>query len=135
MRKWLYIVDGAIIWSIIWLPSNLWTSIDTVEEEFFSFSLLRCCVLSEDNWRPASGHGQYYSSACDMICYYGNKWLPAIPISSILTIFTHERGNYSVFFLPTSFIFIYQYQAYQFIFRLDSREKTHLFNSIHQSSG
>ena len=69
----------------------------------FLFRLLCCRVLSEKNWRPASGHEQYQSSARDLICYFTNKWLPSIPISSIFNIYISERGTFSVFFLPTSY--------------------------------
>ena len=61
------------------------------------FRLLCCRVPSENNWRLASGHGQYRSSARDLIYYFNNKWLLAIPISSVFKICINEIGTYSVF--------------------------------------
>ena len=88
MRKWQCIVDGAIIW---YITSLLFSYIDEFLKicwycwggGFFPYSLLLCWVMSENNLRLASGSGQYCSSALDMICYFTNKWLPSIPISSI----------------------------------------------------
>ena len=108
MRKILCIVDGKIIWSITSLPyshqyefPNLcWYYLGGY---FLPFSLLHCRFSFENNWRQASGSRHFWSSARDMISYYKNKWLPAIPISSILKICIKERGTYSFAFLPTSY--------------------------------
>ena len=101
------VVEGEIFWSIKPLPYSYrffflnlccycWGG------GFFPYILLHCRVLSENNWRPALGCGKYWYSECDMICYFTNKWFPAIPIISILNICINKRGTYSVFFLPIS---------------------------------
>ena len=63
----------------------------------FPYRLLRCCILSQNNLWPASCRGKYCFSARDVISFFTNDWLPAIPTISIFIIFINKRGSYSVF--------------------------------------
>ena len=108
LRKWLCIVDSA---SHSFYKISTFFLYDKVLNlgwyclggSSFPFILLCLFVSSENNWRPASGRRQYYSSSHDLISYYINKRLPAIPISSIFSICINKRGTYSAFSLSTTF--------------------------------
>ena len=79
LRKWLCIVNGNSIWSIVHISEPFLTLIWV--EGSFLYSFLHLCILSENNWRPALWQWNYCSSACDLISSSVTKqWLDTIPI-------------------------------------------------------